>query len=581
MNFAQSFQKLVPHLRLGGRYQVVRPLGSGGFSETFLAQDTQLPGQPYCVIKQLKPHSRNLDRWQVAKRLFDTEAAVLYRLGNHDRIPRLLAHFEDNQNFYLVQEFIEGESLRQKLAAEHPWSEARVLALLRDILQILVYVHDQQVIHRDIKPSNLICRQIDGRMVLIDFGAVKQVSTPMPGLPGSEEHSLTISIGTNGYMPIEQFSGTPRFNSDIYAVGMIGIEALTGTRPNLLKQDTHSGEVIWRENWDAGSGLSVPVSAELAEILDTMVRYHFKERYQTAEEPLQAIEALLKQRSDIDPDKELAALVALSPTTMPAFSPPAASVPAAPSAATPAVGLSLVFETALASAATSVSAQLASLSTFVSRTMRHLPGPKPVVQPEPSPTPVTQLLPTEAAHPASPTSRTVPRRWLAALGGVSVVAAAVFTVVQSRVPPNVSKSLLTELPCQEPSPAALPSREPDLIYSDGTRYYGAVANGVPATGRGTMVFPTGNRYDGEFQNGKRSGCGTYSFVTGRRYVGQFQNDQFQGQGLWLLDNGDRYVGGFQENRCHGEGTYLFADGRIQRGRWRNGNLEGGNLSCNP
>lgn len=325
MNIARSFQLLIPNLRLGGRYQVVRRLGVGGFSETFLAKDTQLPRHPYCVIKQLKPRSRNLNSWQVAKRLFDAEADVLYQLGNHERIPRLLAHFEDHQNFYLVQEFIAGASLRQKLHPGQPWPEARVVALMQDILQILVYVHAQNVIHRDIKPSNLICRASDGHMVLIDFGAVKQVSlrTEVNHLP-HPDHSVTISIGTHGYMPMEQANGMPRFNSDIYAVGMIGIEALTGMRSSQFQRDSQTGELLWRQAWQQNqSDAAIPVSPDLADILDGMVRCHFKERYQTVQEVLQAIEVWLSQRCEINLDAELAALA-----TDPATAAPGTALPA-------------------------------------------------------------------------------------------------------------------------------------------------------------------------------------------------------------------------------------------------------------
>lgn len=602
MDFAQSFQKLAPDLQLGGRYRVVRRLGVGGFSETFLAKDMQLPGQPDCVIKQLKPQSRNLERWQVAKRLFDTEAAVLYRLGSHERIPRLFAHFEDNQNFYLVQEFIPGVSLRRKLVAEQPWPEARVIVFLQDMLQTLVYVHQQNVIHRDIKPSNLICRQADGRIVLIDFGAVKQVS--VPAVDALIEHSITIAIGTQGYMPMEQFSGTPRFNSDIYAVGMIGIEALTGLRPNQLQRDLHSGEILWREH------VNSTVSPALAECLDQMVRCHFKERYQTAQEALQAVEALLEQRSDIVPDIEFAALTELG-SSEPSDSEIEDLLQALPDASPLPSADSSVFATAAATADTSFPIDpTAETSTHTDASaVSPVPGdPLPADTYVPSAatrfsslltlinqkatliqsafqTPLKPDTQRTAASPLPPplphpTRRwTVPRLILLGVGGVTLAALAVVGVMQTRPTANVSKSALLALPCREPSPPDLPSGEPDFSYPNGTRYYGAVTEGLPASGRGTMVFSTGSRYDGEFKNGKRNGCGTYTFVNGRRYVGQFQNDRFEGQGVWFLENGDRYIGAFKDDRCHGKGTFIFKDGKTQSGTWRNGQLEGSDLSC--
>ncbi|WAL58908.1 protein kinase domain-containing protein [Thermocoleostomius sinensis] len=268
---------------LGGRYKVINQLGVGGFGRTFLAEDLHLPGHPRCVVKQLKPQFRSDDTLQMARRCFNTEAEVLYQLGNHEQIPRLLAHFEDQQDFYLAQEFIEGVPLTKELKEGRPWSEARVVALLQDILQVLTFVHQQNVIHRDLKPSNLIRRSTDGKIVLIDFGAVKQVSTAVYE-PDTGETNLTISIGTQGYMPNEQLAGKPRFSSDIYAVGVLGIQALTGIHPKHLIED-EKGELAWRHR----AGHAHP---ELMDILERMVRYDFRDRFPTAVEALVAMEQL-------------------------------------------------------------------------------------------------------------------------------------------------------------------------------------------------------------------------------------------------------------------------------------------------
>jgi len=268
---------------LGGRYKIERQLGIGGFGQTFLAQDLHLPGHPQCVIKQLKPKTTDPASLETARRLFDTEAQVLYQLGNHDQIPRLLAHFEENQEFYLAQELILGNPLTQELRKGQQWIESKTITLLEDILQVLAYVHEQNVIHRDIKPSNLIRRQQDGKIVLIDFGAVKQVTTQFSHPQG--QTNLTISIGTQGYVPKEQLGGQPRFSSDVYAVGILGIQALTGTHPRLLRENPETGEIQWRD-------LAPHVSLNLAEVLDQMIRYDFRDRYQTATEALDALQSL-------------------------------------------------------------------------------------------------------------------------------------------------------------------------------------------------------------------------------------------------------------------------------------------------
>ena len=257
---------------VGGRYKIVSELGSGGFGKTYLAKDTQLPGNPRCVVKQLKPVNNQPLLLKTARRLFATEAEVLYKLGNHNQIPQLLAHFEDQKEFYLVQELIEGHSLSEEFTPGRQFSEAEAIALLQEVLTILEFVHQQGVIHRDIKPSNLIRRHADQKIVLIDFGAVKQLST-QTGL-SSGHTTMTISIGSPGYVANEQLAGTPRFSSDIYAVGMMGIQALTGVFPKQIPQDPKTSEIMWRD--------PVQVSPGLAYVLDKMVRYDFRQRYESA-----------------------------------------------------------------------------------------------------------------------------------------------------------------------------------------------------------------------------------------------------------------------------------------------------------
>ncbi|WP_017299955.1 serine/threonine-protein kinase [Nodosilinea nodulosa] len=266
---------------LGGRYRLIQPLGAGGFGQTFSAQDLHLPGHPLCVVKQLKPQVSSVEELQVARRLFDTEAQTLAKLGSHPQIPGLLAHFEENQEFYLAQEYIEGHSLADELGT--PWNEAQVTTFLGDLLGVLAFVHRHGVIHRDIKPSNLIRRASDRRLVLIDFGAVKQMSNQATALRSGLSH--TISIGTQGYMPSEQVAGRPQFSSDIYAVGMLGIQALTGCPPTEIHPDPHSGELEWRR-------YAPNAHPALLEVLDTMVRYDFRTRYATAAEALAALRAL-------------------------------------------------------------------------------------------------------------------------------------------------------------------------------------------------------------------------------------------------------------------------------------------------
>ncbi len=264
---------------LGGRYKILSPLGAGGFGETYLAEDSQLPDNCQCVVKHLKPQSSNPEVLQVARRLFDSEAKVLHKLGKHEQIPQLLAHFEENGEFYLVQEFIAGTNLSQELPPSKPWTEAEAITLLKDILQTLAFVHQQQVIHRDIKPENLIRRRLDGKIVLIDFGAVKQICTQVITQKG--RMASTVTIGTLDYMPSEQANGHPQLSSDLYALGIIGIEALTGLAPHEIPKDPQTLELDWEQHAEVSSGL--------AQVLNKMVRFDFRQRYQSADETLQAL----------------------------------------------------------------------------------------------------------------------------------------------------------------------------------------------------------------------------------------------------------------------------------------------------
>ncbi len=274
---------------LAGRYQIIKHLGGGGFGQTFLANDLHLPGHPLCVVKQLKPSVSDPAHLETAQRLFNQEAETLYRLGSHNQIPRLLAHFEQNQEFYLAQEYIDGIPLNREIVPGQQLSEAYTIALLQDILQVLAFVHQQHVIHRDIKPANLIRRSSDCKIVLIDFGAVKQVRDRAIGDLGPT--SITVAIGSPGYMPTEQQAFKPHFSSDVYAVGMVALEALTGLRPKDFPRDSETGEiscVLMRDR--------ISISPELEAFLDRMVRYDYRQRYRDAFEALQALQQILEGR---------------------------------------------------------------------------------------------------------------------------------------------------------------------------------------------------------------------------------------------------------------------------------------------
>lgn len=262
--------------KLRDRYCVTKALAQGGFGATFLAQDQGLPGEPICVIKQLRPPTNTPAILQMARELFAREARTLGKIGNHPQVPRLLDYFEDNQQFYLVQEYINGCTLQQEIKRSGPVSEVGAKQFLSEILAILQYIHERQVIHRDIKPANLIRRAEDGKLVLIDFGAVKnQVNQTQSNQP--EPTTLTAySIGTTGFAPPEQIAMRPVYASDIYAVGVTCIYLLTGKSPKEIDYNPLTGEMLWEAK--------VQVSKHLTAVLKKMLEASVRHRYQSAKE---------------------------------------------------------------------------------------------------------------------------------------------------------------------------------------------------------------------------------------------------------------------------------------------------------
>lgn len=272
---------------LDNRYRILQVLGGGAFGKTYLAADLRRPGYPHCVVKQLRLLRPNPTSVKNAHRLFKREAEMLQKLGNHPQIPRLLAYFEQGKQFYLVKEFTPGHPLTEEIFQEERLSEVRTLAILVEVLEVLTFVHAHRVIHRDIKPANLIRRQRDGRLVLIDFGSVKEIVDLENG-----QAARTIAAGTPAYMPMEQFYGNPQLNSDIYAVGMLSIQALTGLSSEELqklrgssKDEAIEGKVSWRH--------LVQVDPRFADIIDRMVHPSYHKRYQSALEVLEDLQPLL------------------------------------------------------------------------------------------------------------------------------------------------------------------------------------------------------------------------------------------------------------------------------------------------
>jgi WD40 repeat protein len=279
---AQQCQACGAGLLLRSRYRLLKLIGQGGFGQTFLAVDETIPSKPRCVVKQFLPRTqaailqeRRDALADKAATQFRQEAARLSQLGSHPQIPQLLAYIEDTDRLYVVQSFIEGHNLAQELAEQGAFNENQVRQLLSQLLGVLNFIHEHQVIHRDIKPENII-RPAVGPYVLVDFGAAKVVT-------GATLAQTGTLIGSASYAAPEQAAGKAIFASDLYSLGVTCLHVLTNVSPFDLF-DLNESAWAWRDY------LTQPISPELTAILDKMVAQGTRRRYQSAAEVLQDLQ---------------------------------------------------------------------------------------------------------------------------------------------------------------------------------------------------------------------------------------------------------------------------------------------------
>ena len=267
-------------LQIQERYRALKVIGQGGFGKTFLAQDESKPSQPRCVIKQFAFETVNPNASQgtldVAIRLFEQEAKRLDDLGKHPQIPELLSFTIHEGKQYLIQEFIDGETLEQELARVGAFSEQQVRDVLVEVLQILEFVHSKSVIHRDISPDNIIRRHSDKKLVLVDFGAAKHATATLLAKTGT-------GIGKPSYGAPEQMLGKSVFQSDLFGLGVTCLHLLTNVEPFTL-YDVLENEYQWRQFLNGKV-----VSNELGKLLDRMTSYRVKERPNSVIEALQEL----------------------------------------------------------------------------------------------------------------------------------------------------------------------------------------------------------------------------------------------------------------------------------------------------
>jgi serine/threonine protein kinase len=254
-------------LRLRDRYLAIQPIGQGGFGRTFQAIDEDKPSKPFCVIKQFFPQVEGTSSAQKAAELFTQEASALEQL-DYPNIPKLLAYFiTPDGRQYLVQEFVDGQNLKDELAQHGQFSAVQIRELLATILSTLEYIHQLGFIHRDIKPENIIRRTDNRQLYLVDFGAAKLAALDRPQLQGT-------TIGTPEFMAPEQGWGRSFPSSDLYSLGVTCLNLLTGISPfNLF--DDNLGTWVWQDS------LTTPIDPQLATIIDKLIQPKPIDRYPT------------------------------------------------------------------------------------------------------------------------------------------------------------------------------------------------------------------------------------------------------------------------------------------------------------
>ncbi|MEO0532332.1 MAG: serine/threonine-protein kinase [Cyanobacteria bacterium P01_A01_bin.123] len=294
-------------LLLNNRYTAIKLLGQGGFGRTFLAIDTSLTVQRSCVIKQLFQSTKLHHSSEKVIDLFQQEARQLEKLGQHAHIPSLFDHFEQDGHQYLIQEFIDGQDLRQELKQGKTYSQRRILQLLSKVLPTLNFIHQNKVIHRDIKPANIICRKKDYELFLVDLGAAKQATETALVKTGTV-------IGSAEYTAPEQAKGKAAFASDIYGLGTTCLHLMTNMSPfDLFDSGTYAW--VWRDY------LTSSVDDDFARIIDKMIQPATNHRYQSVAELLADLERFLAESEDLSSSQSVAnpSKLKSSASTQPVF----------------------------------------------------------------------------------------------------------------------------------------------------------------------------------------------------------------------------------------------------------------------
>ena len=277
------------------RYLIKKVLGKGGLGRTYLAFDTHRFDEP-CVIKEFAPFGSGQYDLKKSRELFRREAKILYKIS-HPQIPKFLACFSEKERLFLAQEYIQGKTystlLRERKRQNQAFQESEIIKWLMDLLPVLEYLHQNNILHRDISPDNIMQPFGQKTPVLIDFGVGKLTNSNSNLIPDSDIGQVSF-VGKIGYAPREQISmGVCSPSSDLYGLGVTALVLLTAKDPTHLL-DRYSLE--WR--WEQYS----QTSEVFKRIINKMVEEQPQKRYQSATEVLQDIKRdIVNRKTFISP----------------------------------------------------------------------------------------------------------------------------------------------------------------------------------------------------------------------------------------------------------------------------------------
>ncbi|MEO8953906.1 MAG: ABC transporter substrate-binding protein [Ktedonobacteraceae bacterium] len=265
----------------GGRYVIKKVLGQGGMGAALLATDIRLDSKPV-VIKELISDNTDPAKLQEDVRNFKREVITLAHI-DHPLVPNVTDHFQEGARYFMVQEYVEGENLEERMdRINQPMKERDALGYASEILDILDYLAQQTppIVHRDIKPANIIIGTKDHRAHLVDFGIARADETR------NAQRKQTSALGTPGYAPPEQYQGNADPRSDLYALGATLHHLLTNRDPR--NHPPFSYPPVRTLNPD--------LSPQIERVLSRAVTNDINQRYQSAAAMKRDIDDILLNR---------------------------------------------------------------------------------------------------------------------------------------------------------------------------------------------------------------------------------------------------------------------------------------------